>query len=165
MSQVITSVIFICSSWQRNSLPPICTHNIVDDSNDQVLNQIRRCSLFNNRHDRVKVSGTRSIHQIYQGQGQSGSLSPSDQWKIFVVCVFQLCLGWRIGSSRGGTLPPKVLRNTWRHFLCCIFDQIYVSNGNFFLYATKEMQFLWVKCFSLQARYDLLYWTFYICKK
>ncbi|XP_059170938.1 glycogen [starch] synthase-like [Physella acuta] len=40
---------------QRNSLPPICTHNVVDDSNDQVLNQIRRCSLFNNRHDRVKI--------------------------------------------------------------------------------------------------------------
>ncbi|CAG5135016.1 unnamed protein product [Candidula unifasciata] len=40
---------------QRNSLPPICTHNVVDDSSDQILNQIRRCNLFNNRHDRVKI--------------------------------------------------------------------------------------------------------------
>ncbi|CAG5123259.1 unnamed protein product, partial [Candidula unifasciata] len=40
---------------QRHSLPPICTHNVVEDSNDQVLNQIRKCSLFNNRHDRVKI--------------------------------------------------------------------------------------------------------------
>lgn len=40
---------------QRHSLPPICTHNVVDDHNDQVLNALRRCQLFNNRHDRVKV--------------------------------------------------------------------------------------------------------------
>ncbi|KAK7486647.1 hypothetical protein BaRGS_00022048, partial [Batillaria attramentaria] len=39
----------------RHNLPPICTHNVVDDSNDQVLNALRRCQLFNNRHDRVKV--------------------------------------------------------------------------------------------------------------
>lgn len=40
---------------QRSSLPPICTHNIVDDNFDPVLNALRRCQLFNNRHDRVKV--------------------------------------------------------------------------------------------------------------
>lgn len=40
---------------QRHNLPPICTHNVVDDHNDQVLNALRRCQLFNNRHDRVKV--------------------------------------------------------------------------------------------------------------
>lgn len=39
---------------QRNSLPPICTHNVVDDA-DPVLASLRRCHLFNNRHDRVKV--------------------------------------------------------------------------------------------------------------
>eukprot|EP00914_Ancora_sagittata_P005036 GHVO01010472.1.p1 GENE.GHVO01010472.1~~GHVO01010472.1.p1 ORF type:complete len:386 (-),score=44.80 GHVO01010472.1:425-1456(-) len=42
-------------SSQRDSLPPVCTHNIVDDSADPVLNAIRRCQLFNNRADRVKV--------------------------------------------------------------------------------------------------------------
>ncbi|PVD33921.1 hypothetical protein C0Q70_05183 [Pomacea canaliculata] len=40
---------------QRHNLPPICTHNVVDDHNDPVLNALRRCQLFNNRHDRVKV--------------------------------------------------------------------------------------------------------------
>jgi len=36
-------------------LPPITTHNIVDDQLDPVMNAFRRCQLFNNRSDRVKV--------------------------------------------------------------------------------------------------------------
>ncbi|XP_031785910.1 glycogen [starch] synthase isoform X1 [Nasonia vitripennis] len=40
---------------QRNGLPPITTHNIIDDWNDPVLNAIRRCNLFNTVNDRVKV--------------------------------------------------------------------------------------------------------------
>ncbi|XP_065573167.1 glycogen [starch] synthase-like [Artemia franciscana] len=40
---------------QRSSLPPITTHNVVDDHVDPVLNNLRRCQLFNNRSDRVKV--------------------------------------------------------------------------------------------------------------
>ena len=44
-----------CTRFQRHSLPPICTHNVTEDQNDQVLNALRRCQLFNNRHDRVKV--------------------------------------------------------------------------------------------------------------
>lgn len=40
---------------KRNSLPPITTHNMVDDANDPILNQIRRVHLFNHSHDRVKV--------------------------------------------------------------------------------------------------------------
>lgn len=40
---------------QRNSLPPVCTHNIIDDAIDPVLNAIRRCQLFNSHQDRVKV--------------------------------------------------------------------------------------------------------------
>jgi len=40
---------------KRNSLPPIVTHNMADDSNDPVLNQIRRVKLFNNSYDRVKI--------------------------------------------------------------------------------------------------------------
>ncbi|XP_015795741.1 glycogen [starch] synthase [Tetranychus urticae] len=42
-------------SAQRSTLPPICTHNMLEDSTDQVLSAIRRCKLFNNRSDRVKV--------------------------------------------------------------------------------------------------------------
>uniref|UniRef100_A0A2C9LGV2 Glycogen [starch] synthase n=1 Tax=Biomphalaria glabrata TaxID=6526 RepID=A0A2C9LGV2_BIOGL len=55
MSKCNNSFCVLILFCQRNSLPPICTHNVVEDSNDQVLNQIRRCSLFNNRHDRVKI--------------------------------------------------------------------------------------------------------------
>ncbi|KAK7460603.1 glycogen synthase isoform 1 [Stygiomarasmius scandens] len=39
----------------RNSLPPITTHNMADDGNDPILSQIRRVNLFNNHHDRVKM--------------------------------------------------------------------------------------------------------------
>uniref|UniRef100_A0A060T5J2 Glycogen [starch] synthase n=1 Tax=Blastobotrys adeninivorans TaxID=409370 RepID=A0A060T5J2_BLAAD len=40
---------------KRNSLPPIVTHNMADDSNDPILNQIRRVQLFNHPSDRVKI--------------------------------------------------------------------------------------------------------------
>lgn len=40
---------------KRNALPPIVTHNMVDDANDPILNQIRRVQLFNHPSDRVKI--------------------------------------------------------------------------------------------------------------
>lgn len=40
---------------QRDGLPPITTHNVVDDWSDPILCSIRRCQLFNTVHDRVKV--------------------------------------------------------------------------------------------------------------
>jgi hypothetical protein len=40
---------------KRNSLPPVTTHNMADDANDPILNQIRRVELFNRSTDRVKV--------------------------------------------------------------------------------------------------------------
>lgn len=40
---------------QRYSLPPVTTHNVIDDWNDPVLCAFRRCHLFNSVHDRVKV--------------------------------------------------------------------------------------------------------------
>lgn len=42
-------------STQRQSLPPITTHNMVDDSTDPILSTVRRIGLFNSRTDRVKV--------------------------------------------------------------------------------------------------------------
>ncbi|XP_069764951.1 glycogen [starch] synthase, muscle-like isoform X3 [Narcine bancroftii] len=42
-------------SAQRLSLPPVCTHNMLDDSTDPILNTIRRIGLFNHPNDRVKV--------------------------------------------------------------------------------------------------------------
>ncbi|OZJ06261.1 Glycogen [starch] synthase [Bifiguratus adelaidae] len=40
---------------KRTTLPPIVTHNIINDSEDPVMNQLRRLSLFNYPGDRVKV--------------------------------------------------------------------------------------------------------------
>ncbi|RKP30121.1 glycogen synthase [Metschnikowia bicuspidata] len=40
---------------KRDGLPPIVTHNMTDDANDPVLNQIRRVQLFNRPEDRVKI--------------------------------------------------------------------------------------------------------------
>ncbi|NXS02378.1 GYS2 protein, partial [Oxylabes madagascariensis] len=46
---------------QRHTLPPVTTHNMIDDSNDPILNTIRRIGLFNNRTDRVK-EGLQMVH-------------------------------------------------------------------------------------------------------
>uniref|UniRef100_A0A8C7X492 Glycogen [starch] synthase n=1 Tax=Oryzias sinensis TaxID=183150 RepID=A0A8C7X492_9TELE len=40
---------------QRQSQPPICTHNMLDDSSDPILNSVRRIGLFNSSADRVKI--------------------------------------------------------------------------------------------------------------
>lgn len=42
-------------AMQRDCLPPVTTHNIVDDWSDPVLNGVRRCQLFNTINDNVKV--------------------------------------------------------------------------------------------------------------
>ena len=43
------------NNWKSDRLPPIVTHNLVDDANDQVLNFLRAANLVNNENDRVKV--------------------------------------------------------------------------------------------------------------
>uniref|UniRef100_A0A6F9DF03 Glycogen [starch] synthase n=1 Tax=Phallusia mammillata TaxID=59560 RepID=A0A6F9DF03_9ASCI len=40
---------------QSTALPPIVTHNMADDANDPILNQIRSAKLFNSKSDRVKI--------------------------------------------------------------------------------------------------------------
>ncbi|KAI9199547.1 glycogen synthase [Polychytrium aggregatum] len=40
---------------RRDTLPPIVTHNMVDDGKDPILNQIRQVQLFNSSSDRVKI--------------------------------------------------------------------------------------------------------------
>lgn len=42
-------------SLQRPNLPPICTHNMVEDQKDQILATLRKVHLFNDDSDRVKV--------------------------------------------------------------------------------------------------------------
>uniref|UniRef100_A0A7N8YDX3 Glycogen [starch] synthase n=1 Tax=Mastacembelus armatus TaxID=205130 RepID=A0A7N8YDX3_9TELE len=40
---------------QRHSLPPVTTHNMLEDSTDPILSNVRRIGLFNSRNDRVKI--------------------------------------------------------------------------------------------------------------
>ena len=42
-------------AMKRHGLPPIVTHNMVNDAEDPILNQLRRVRLFNHPDDRVKV--------------------------------------------------------------------------------------------------------------
>jgi glycogen(starch) synthase len=42
-------------AMKRHGLPPIVTHNMVNDNEDPILNQLRRVELFNNSSDRVKI--------------------------------------------------------------------------------------------------------------
>ncbi|KAM5437416.1 glycogen synthase isoform 1 [Microsporum canis] len=42
-------------AMKRHNLPPIVTHNMMNDSEDPILNQLRRVQLFNYPTDRVKV--------------------------------------------------------------------------------------------------------------
>jgi len=40
---------------KNHSLPPIVTHNMVDDGIDPIINQLRRLQLYNKSEDRVKT--------------------------------------------------------------------------------------------------------------
>ena len=42
-------------AWKRSQLPSVVTHDLHDDANDDVLQQIRGCQLFNQPHDPVKI--------------------------------------------------------------------------------------------------------------
>ncbi|WP_258102630.1 glycosyltransferase [Marinoscillum sp. MHG1-6] len=42
-------------SWKSGALPPIVTHNLHDDSTDEILNFLRSSNLVNHENDRVKV--------------------------------------------------------------------------------------------------------------
>lgn len=42
-------------SWKSNLLPPVVTHNLVNDKNDPILQVIRQEKLLNHPEDRVKI--------------------------------------------------------------------------------------------------------------
>ncbi|MDO7848038.1 glycosyltransferase [Hymenobacter sp. M29] len=42
-------------TWKTNTLPPVITHNLVNDQDDDILNFMRRANLLNHKHDRVKM--------------------------------------------------------------------------------------------------------------
>ncbi|WP_026461743.1 glycosyltransferase [Adhaeribacter aquaticus] len=41
--------------WKTRQLPPIVTHNLVNDQSDEILNFLRSANLVNNAHDKVKI--------------------------------------------------------------------------------------------------------------
>ena len=43
------------NNWKSDRLPPVVTHNLVDDANDEVLNFLRTSNLLNHESDRVKI--------------------------------------------------------------------------------------------------------------
>lgn len=48
---------------QRQCQPPICTHNMLEDNSDPILNCVRRIGLFNSSADRVKVCQLSVVHK------------------------------------------------------------------------------------------------------
>lgn len=42
-------------SWKTHQLPSVVTHNLVNDSTDEILHFLRDANLINNAHDRVKI--------------------------------------------------------------------------------------------------------------
>ncbi len=50
---------------QRQCLPPVCSHNMLEDSSDPILNCIRRIGLFNTAQDRVKVHTHTHTQTLY----------------------------------------------------------------------------------------------------
>ena len=42
-------------TWKSSLLPPVVTHNLVDDASDEILNFLRTSNLVNNKNDRVKI--------------------------------------------------------------------------------------------------------------
>jgi len=42
-------------AWGTGRWPSVVTHDLIDDTNDEVLNQIRTTGLLNDRHDPVKI--------------------------------------------------------------------------------------------------------------
>lgn len=59
---------------QRQCLPPVCTHNMLEDSSDPILTAIRRIGLFNSSQDRVKVRTRAHTHVIPHAVGYKAAV-------------------------------------------------------------------------------------------
>lgn len=42
-------------TWSKNNMPPIITHDLIDEGNDQVMNFLKTANLLNFKEDKVKV--------------------------------------------------------------------------------------------------------------
>jgi glycogen(starch) synthase len=98
---------------KRNSLPPIVTHNMADDANDLILNQIRRVKLFNDSHDRVKVV----FHPDFLNSNNPIPTVGLDSEEFMRGCHLGMFPRGRATMSRGGIRLRSVLWCVCRVFL------------------------------------------------
>lgn len=75
---------------QRHSLPPVTTHNMLEDSTDPILSNVRRIGLFNSRNDRVKVDNISCMLPLYMF--------------IITVCSPGVCLWECLSMSNSNTV-------------------------------------------------------------
>ena len=62
---IVCVYLFTVFVSQRACLPPIVTHNVIDDANDPVLCHLRLVQLFNCKKDRVKVGPVELVCYSY----------------------------------------------------------------------------------------------------
>ena len=89
MNMTIITLLMFCRcvyAQAATNLPPITTHNIVGDATDPVMSAIRRCQLFNNRYDRVKVPQHRSDHRVLRLM-----VAICDSTVTLSDCLIQVC--------------------------------------------------------------------------
>ena len=68
-------------------MPPIVTHNMVDDSRDPILNQMRYLQLFNGRADRVKVNNSLALCLLFWSR-TSQWVNGHSNLEISVILIF-----------------------------------------------------------------------------
>uniref|UniRef100_A0A3Q3ABA6 Glycogen [starch] synthase n=1 Tax=Kryptolebias marmoratus TaxID=37003 RepID=A0A3Q3ABA6_KRYMA len=84
---------------QRQSQPPVCTHNMLEDSSDPILNCVRRIGLFNSSADRIKVV---FIIIIFHPEFLSSTspLLPMDYEEFVRGCHLGVARSWGFLPSR-----------------------------------------------------------------
>lgn len=75
---------------QRQCQPPICTHNMLEDASDPILNSVRRIGLFNSSADRVKVCMTMLLQPRLRSPFAQAMASWT--WQMSMNCSVSWCL-------------------------------------------------------------------------
>ena len=82
-------------SAQRSNLPPVVTHNMLEDETDPVLTLIREKQLFNDREDRVKVCLTAPVQYC-------------NVCFFFLLYMFHQCDLYRFIVCNGTAIMPQM---------------------------------------------------------
>lgn len=70
---------------QRQCQPPVCTHNMLEDSSDPILSCVRRIGLFNSSADRVKVCQLSLVH-IWPKPQNMIILTTLNSYSLYAYC-------------------------------------------------------------------------------